>query len=441
MRLAEHSYRSLNAIRGPLVFVERVFNARIGETVSLVAPNGQSLAGEVLKIDNEQVLIQVFGETHGLDLEKTSITFHDSVKRAPLSQHCLGRIFNGSFQPLDGAPMYIPERWAAISGAPINPVAREYPREMIETGISAIDGLNSLIKGQKLPIFSCAGLPAQELAAQILTQSRLPGGGEFVVVFIALGLSYHEYSFFHQTLEQMPNPFVAFFNRAGEPVVERLLAPRLGLTVAEDLAFNHQMDVLVIVSDMSNYCDALREISTSREELPGRRGYPGYMYSDLASLYERAGRLHKQAGSITMMPILTMPEDDISHPIPDLTGYITEGQIVLSREMQQKKIFPPIDVLPCLSRLMQHGIGTGQTRADHRQLADLLYQSYARGRELRRLEAVVGKDGLLEEDRTILAMADEFERRFLHQGETRRDILQTLDLGLELLEEYGIYPS
>ncbi len=440
MRLAEHCYRSLNAIRGPLVFVEHVFAARIGETVTLVAPDGQRLEGEVLKIDTEQVLIQVFGETSGLDLERTSVTFHDAVKRAPLSRHCLGRVFNGSFLPIDGAPMYIPERWEAVSGAPINPVAREFPREIIETGISAIDGLNSLIKGQKLPIFSCAGLPAQELVARILSQARLPGTGEFVVVFVALGLSYHEYSFFQQTLEQMPSRFVAFFNLAGEPVVERLLAPRLGLTVAEDLAFNHQMDVLVIVSDMTNYCDALREISTSREELPGRRGYPGYMYSDLASLYERAGRLRDRPGSVTLLPILTMPEDDITHPIPDLTGYITEGQIVLSRELQQKEIFPPIDVLPCLSRLMQHGIGAGQTRADHRQIANLLYQSYAKGRELRKLEAVVGKEGLLEEDRVILTMADDFERSFVHQGAERRDIMQTLDLGLALLQKYNLVP-
>lgn len=438
MRLAEHSYRSISAIRGPLVFVERVFAARIGEAVTLVAPDGQALDGEVLKIDEELVLIQVFGETYGLDLEKTTVTFHDAVKRAPLSKHCLGRIFNGSFVPLDGAPMYIPERWESISGAPINPVCREYPREMIETGISVIDGLNSLIKGQKLPIFSCSGLPVQELVAQILAQARLPGAGDFVIVFVALGLTYHEYDYYHQTLTQLSNRFVAFFNLAGEPVVERLQAPRLGLTVAEDLAFNHQMDVLVIVSDMTNYCDALREISTAREELPGRRGYPGYMYSDLASLYERAGRLRGKNGSVTLLPVLTMPEDDIAHPIPDLTGYITEGQIVLSREMYQKGLFPPIDVLPCLSRLMQHGIGEGQTRADHRQVANLLYQYYSRGRDLRKLEAVVGTEGLLEDDREILAMADAFEQRFVHQGNSRRDIYQTLDLGLELLAEYGV---
>lgn len=441
MRLAEHCYRTISAIRGPLVFVEHVSAVRMGETVTLTAPDGEILAGEVLKIDNDLVLIEVFGDTYGLDLDKTSVTFHDCVKKVPLSQDCLGRLFNGSFRPIDGAPMYIPERWAAVTGEPINPVAREYPRQMIETGISVIDGLNSLVRGQKLPLFSCAGLPVQKLVAKILLQARLQGAGEFVVVFVALGLTYHEYRFFRDALEQMPGRFVAFFNLADDPVVERLLAPRLGLTVAEDLAFNIGMDVLVLVSDMTNYCDALREISTSREELPGRRGYPGYMYSDLASLYERAGRLQGCPGSITMLPVLTMPEDDITHPIPDLTGYVTEGQIVLSRDMQQQGIFPPIDVLPCLSRLMQSGIGTGFTRADHQQVANLLYQYYARGRELRKLEAVVGQDGLLEEDRKILHLADAFEQRFVHQGEERRDVLTTLDIGRALLEEFGVEVS
>jgi len=440
VRLAEHSYRSISTIRGPLVYVEKVFQARIGETVTLQSPDGHYLEGEVLKIDDRQALVQVFGETYGLDLEKTSVTFHDAVRRAPLSTDCLGRMFNGSFVPVDGLPMYIPQRWGSVAGLPINPVAREFPREMIETGISAIDGLNTLVKGQKLPIFSCAGLPAQQLVASILSQARLPGAGEFAVVFVALGLTYHEYSFYRETLQQTSGRFVAFFNLAGEPVVERLLAPRLGLTVAEDLAFSHHMDVLVIISDMTNYCDALREISTSREELPGRRGYPGYMYSDLASLYERAGRVRGEAGSVTMLPVLTMPEDDITHPIPDLTGYITEGQIVLSRDLQQKGVFPPIDVLPCLSRLMQHGIGAGRTREDHRRIADLLYQSYAKGRELRKLETVVGREGLLEEDQQMLTMADSFEQRFIHQGEERRDINRTLDLGLELLREYRVWP-
>ncbi len=438
MRLAEHRYRTISSIRGPLVFVEGVFAARIGESVTLKAPDGQCLEGEVLKIDGQQVLIEVFGETYGLDLERTSVTFHDVVRCAPLSPDCLGRIFNGAFVPIDGLPMYIPHRWEAVAGLPLNPVAREFPREMIETGISAIDGLNTLVKGQKLPIFSCAGLPASELVARILCEARLPGAGEFVVVFVALGLTYHEYSYYRATLERMASRFVAFFNLAGEPVVERLLAPRLGLTVAEDLAFNHQMDVLVIVTDMTNYCDALREISTSREELPGRRGYPGYMYSDLSSLYERAGRIQGQAGSVTLLPVLTMPEDDITHPIPDLTGYITEGQIVLSRELQQKGIFPPIDLLPCLSRLMQHGIGAGQTRDDHREIANLLYRCYAKGRELRKLEAVVGREGLLAEDQQMLKMADQFERRFVHQGDSRRDIFATLDLGLELLREFKV---
>jgi V/A-type H+-transporting ATPase subunit B len=438
MRLAEHRYRTISSIRGPLLVVEDVFSARIGETVTIDAADGRRLAGEVLKIDARQVLVQVFGETYGLDLEHTSVAFHDALKRAPLSPDCLGRCFNGAFEPLDGAPMYIPQRFEPISGAPINPVARAYPREMIETGISAIDAMNTLVKGQKLPIFSCAGLPAQELVARILSQVRLPEAGEFVVVFVALGMTFQEYSFFNSILQQMTSPFVAFFNLAGEPVVERLMAPRLGLTVAEELAFAEGMDVLIVISDMTNYCDALREISTSREELPGRRGYPGYMYSDLASLYERAGRLRDRCGSVTMLPVLTMPEDDITHPIPDLTGYITEGQIVLSRELHQHGIFPPIDLLPCLSRLMQHGIGAGLTRADHRQVADSLYRSYARGRELRKLEKVVGKEGLLENDRVLLAFADAFEQRFVHQGQERRDIGASLDLGLSLLHEFEV---
>lgn len=433
MRLARHSYRTIGAIRGPLVFVEKVFEARIGEMVSIIAPDGSRLAGEVLKIETSHVLLQVYGDTAGLDLGQTCVIFEDSVKRVPLSIDCLGRIFSGSFEPIDAGPEIIAERWAPVSGAPLNPVARHYPREMIETGISAIDGLNTLVKGQKLPIFSCAGLPAAKLMACLLRHARLPGRGDFAVVFAALGMTHQDYDFFHTTLETLDNPFVAFINLASEASVERLLAPRCALTVAEFLAFDHGYDVLVVVADMINYCDALREVATAREELPGRRGYPGYMYSDLASLYERAGRLHDRKGSVTMLPVLTMPEDDITHPVPDLTGYITEGQLVLSRELHQRGFFPPIDILPSLSRLMQHGIGEGLTRSDHRQLADSLYRVYARGRELRRLEAVVGQEGLLEEDRQRLALADRIEAEFIHQGEERRGIEATLDLIRELL--------
>ena len=348
MRLAEHQYHSVSAVRGPLIFLEKVFAARLGELVRIDAPDGRALTGEVLKIFGDQVLVQVFGGTHGLDTRQTTVSFSDAVMRAPLGAGVLGRVFDGSFRPIDGLPMFIPEFRQPVIGAPINPVARAHPEEFIETGFSTIDGLNTLVKGQKLPIFTCAGLPAREMTDQILRQARLPDGGPFVLVFVALGLTHFEYQFYHQTLEHMQSRFVAFVNLADDPVVERLLAHRLALTVAEDLAFRQEMDVLVIITDMTNYCDALREISTAREELPGRRGYPGHMYSDLASLYERAGRIHGRKGSVTLLPTVTMPEDDITHPIPDLTGYITEGQLVLSRELHQKGIYPPVDVLPSL---------------------------------------------------------------------------------------------
>ncbi|HEY6838583.1 MAG TPA: V-type ATP synthase subunit B [Geobacteraceae bacterium] len=437
MRLAEHIYRTTASIRGPLLFLERVVSVRSGEVVRIVYPDGGTTDGEVIKIDGSTVLVQVFGETRGLDLA-SPVVFTDTVKKAPLSPHVVGRVFNGSFYPIDGLPPFVPERWQAITGAPINPVARARPEEFIETGCTAIDLLNTLVKGQKLPIFSCAGLPAKEMAAGILRNARLSGGGEFVVVFVALGLTHHDYSFYMEVLAGMESGFVAFVNRADEPVIERLLAPRFGLTAAEYLAFERGMDVLVVITDMTNYCDALREVSTAREELPGRRGYPGYLYSDLASLYERAGRIKGKAGSVTMLPVVTMPEDDITHPIPDLTGYITEGQIVLSRELHQKGVFPPVDVLPCLSRLMQQGIGAGRTRADHRRVANLLYARYAKGRELRRLEAIVGREGMLASDRVMLDFADACEHELVHQGPARRDVAESLDRGVELLRRFNL---
>ena len=436
MRLSEHIYRTVSSIRGPLLFAQRVFAARIGEVVRISYPDGETAEGEILKIDGESVLIQVFGETRGLNLAAT-LVFTDAVKKAPLAEDVVGRVFNGSFLPIDGAPMFIPEQWAPITGAPINPTSRARPEEFIETGLTSIDLLNTLVKGQKLPIFSSAGLPAKEMTAAIVRQARLSGGGSFVVVFVALGLPHHEYSFYMDVLAGMQSDFVAFINRAGEPVMERLLAPRFGLAVAEYLAFTRGMDVLVVITDMTNYCDALREVSTAREELPGRRGYPGYMYSDLAALYERAGRIKGVAGSVTMLPVVTMPEDDITHPIPDLTGYITEGQIVLSRELHQKGVFPPVDVLPCLSRLMQRGIGKGRTREDHRAVADSLYKQYAKGRDLRRLEAIVGREGMVEKDRSMLDFADAFERELVHQGGERRNINASLDAGIALLRRFN----
>ena len=439
MRLSEHIYRTVSSLAGPLLFVRDVFAARIGEMVRVVTDEGGDIAGEVLGIEGDKVLIELYGDSRGLDIQGMSVVFTDALMRAPLSPDLVGRVFNGSCKPIDGMDMFIPDQQVPVTGSPINPAARARPEEPIETGFSAIDGLNTLVKGQKLPVFSCSGLPSRELVAGILRNARLTAGDAgFCVVFAALGLTFHEYSFYLRTIKEMKTGFVAFVNLADEPVMERLLAPRFALTVAEYLAFEMGMDVLVIITDMTNYCDALREISTAREELPGRRGYPGYMYSDLASLYERAGRIKGMKGSVTMLPVVTMPEDDITHPIPDLTGYITEGQIVLSREIHQRDIFPPVDVLPSLSRLMQKGIGEGRTRKDHREIANNLYKYYARGRDLRRLEAIVGREGMTEGDKHMLGFADAFEREFVHQGSVRRIVGETLDIGLSLIERYRV---
>ncbi|MDH4162061.1 MAG: V-type ATP synthase subunit B [Nitrospirota bacterium] len=439
MRLSEHTYRTISTIAGPLLFVEKVDAARIGEVVRVTLPDGRTTDGEVLEIEGSTVLLEVYGTTQGMDIERTEVTFTDAIKKVPLSTDIIGRVFNGSFEPADGAPLYIPEKWMPLTGAPINPAARARPADCIETGITAIDGLNTLVRGQKLPIFSCAGLPSKEVVAFILRNARLARADRgFVVVFAALGLAFHEYSFYQSVLDEMKTGFVAFVNKADEPVMERLLAPRFALTVAEYLAFEKHMDVLVIITDMTNYCDALREISTAREELPGRRGYPGYMYSDLASLYERAGRIRDMEGSVTMLPVVTMPEDDITHPIPDLTGYITEGQIVLARELHQKGVFPPVDVLPSLSRLMQKGIGEGRTRKDHRNVSNHLYKYYAKGRDLRRLEAIVGRDGLMKADVLMLDFADAFEREVVGQADLRRTVQESLDTGLDLMKRFDL---
>ncbi len=432
MRLSEHLYKSISTVRGPLLFVEKVFSARIGEVVRIITPEKTTMEGEVLKIEKDTILIQVYGDTRGLNIGDSSVIFTDETKKAYLSMDVIGRIFNGSCNPIDGLPMFIPEKTAPVTGYPINPVARERPMDFIETGISAIDVLNTLVKGQKLPIFSCAGLPAKEVAGFILKNARIKGNKGFVTIFIALGINQLDYSYYKGLLDEMETDYVAIINRADEPVMERLLAPRFGLTIAEYLAFDKGLDVIVIMTDMVNYCDALREVSSAREELPGRRGYPGYMYSDLASLYERAGRLKGIEGSLTILPIVTMPEDDITHPIPDLTGYITEGQVVLSRPMHQRGIFPPIDILPSLSRLMQRGIGEGKTRYDHREIANRLYRDYARGRELRRLEAIVGREGMGAEDRRFLDLADTIEKRFINQGMNRRDIFESLNMASEI---------
>jgi len=439
MRLAEHKYRTTSRIAGQLLHVENVHAAMIGEVVRVIGPDDYELEGEILEVTKGNVLIQLFGETRGLNLENAEIIFTDTIRQVPLSKDVIGRRFNGSFKPIDDLPMFLASEWRPARGYPINPVSRLRPEEFIETGISAIDGLNTLVKGQKLPIFSCAGLPAKELVAQILQNAKLRESSKsFAVIFVALGLTFQEYSFYLESLQDIESEFVAIINMADDPVMERLMAPRFALTVAEYLAFDHDMDILVLVTDMTNYCDALREISNARKELPGRRGYPGYMYSDLASLYERAGRIKDSKGSITMIPVVTMPEDDITHPIPDLTGYITEGQIVLSRELHQQGVFPPIDVLPSLSRLMQKGIGEQRTREDHRDLANQLYRNYAKGRELKKLEAIVGRDGMAESDQLLLDFASEFENQFVHQGNRSRSIYKTLDKGIEILQAFNL---
>ncbi len=437
--LVTKEYRTLTRIAGPLVFVERIRDVGYGEIVEIIGPDGETRLGQVLEVDKHLGVVQVFVGTGGLDLARTRVRFTGDVARLDVSLSMLGRVLDGSGQPIDGGPPIIPEASLDINGLPINPFVRTHPSEFIQTGISAIDGLNTLTRGQKLPLFSGAGLPANQLAAQIASQARVAGGGnsdgDFAVVFAAVGITHHAASFFMDRFRAggAMDRTVLFINRADDPTIERLLTPRAALTAAEYLAFTHDRHVLVILTDMTNYCEALREIAAAREEVPGRRGYPGYMYSDLASLYERAGRIRGKAGSLTQVVILTMPDDDITHPIPDLTGYITEGQIVLSRDLHRKGIYPPIDVLPSLSRLMNAGIGEGKTRADHRAVADQLYALYAQGRDLRRLVAIIGEAALSADDRRVLTFADRFEAEFIGQGMANRSAAETLSLAWELL--------
>lgn len=442
--LITKEYRTLSRIAGPLVFIERIQGVAYGEIVEITGPDGEARLGQVLEVDKRLGVVQVFAGTSGLDLARTRVRFTGDVARLDVSLSMLGRALNGSGQPIDGGPPIIPETSLDINGLPINPSVRTHPSEFIQTGVSAIDGLNTLTRGQKLPIFSGAGLPANDLAAQIAWQAAVaeqdsilphPGNDSFAVVFAAIGITHRETSFFIDRFRAggAMDRTVLFVNRADDPTIERLLTPRAALTAAEYLAFTHDRHVLVILTDMTNYCEALREIAAAREEVPGRRGYPGYMYSDLASLYERAGRIRGKAGSVTQLVILTMPDDDITHPIPDLTGYITEGQLVLSRDLHRKGIYPPIDVLPSLSRLMNAGIGEGKTRADHRAVADQLYALYAQGRDLRRLVAIIGEAALSTEDRRVLTFADRFEAGFIGQGMVNRSAEETLALAWELL--------
>jgi V/A-type H+-transporting ATPase subunit B len=433
--LLTKDYRTIRYVSGPLIFVSNVHGASFGEIVRITLKDGEERTGQVLDISEEHAVIQVYEGTRGIDTLDTNVRFIGEPARINVSIDMLGRVFSGVGKARDGGPDIIPEAVLDIAGTPINPSARDKPADFIQTGMSAIDGLNTLVRGQKLPIFSGSGLPANKLAAQIARQAKVRGEGErFAVVFVAMGITHKEASFFMQDFERTGalERVVFFMNLADDPTVERLAAPRCGLTVAEYLAFNHHLHVLVILTDMINYCEALREISTAREEVPGRRGYPGYMYTDLASVYERAGRLKGKAGSITQIPILTMPDDDITHPVPDLTGYITEGQIVLSRDLFRRGADPPVDALPCLSRLMNLGIGPGKTREDHRGVADQLYASYAYGRDLRRLVAIVGEEALTDLDKKYLKFADSFERQFITQGDEDRSIEKTLSIAWNL---------
>jgi V/A-type H+-transporting ATPase subunit B len=429
-------YRTISKIAGPLVFVEKTEPIAYGELVNIILADGTTKRGQVLDTSDDLVVVQIFETTAGIGKD-SGVRFTGETIKMPVGREMLGRILSGGGKPIDGGPDIVPEKRLDINGAAINPYARGMPADFIQTGISTIDGTNTLVRGQKLPIFSGAGLPHNKLALQIARQAKVPGSTEnFAVVFAAMGITKEEANYFMQDFERTGalERAVVFLNLADDPAVERIITPRLALTTAEYLAFELGMHVLVILTDMTNYCEALRQIGAAREEVPGRRGYPGYMYTDLANLYERAGMIKGQKGSVTQIPILTMPGDDITHPIADLTGYITEGQIVVNRDLHRKGIYPPINVLPSLSRLMNLGIGKGKTREDHKKVSDQMYAGYAEGNDLRGLVAIVGKDALSERDRLLLEFADLFENKFVRQGyDEDRTIDDTLNLAWELL--------
>ncbi len=432
-------YQGLSYVSGPLLYMQGGRRFPYGAMLDIILADGEVRNGQVLELDGDLAVVQVLETTAGIDVVNTRVRLQEVEARVAVSSDLIGRVLDGRGRPRDGLSTVRGGEERSVHGAPINPAARIKPDNSIETGVTAIDAFNTLVRGQKLPIFSGSGLPANELAAQIVRHARVPGSEEpFVVVFGAMGLTQREASYFLNRFKQdgSLSKTVCFLNLASDPTVERLLTPRCALTVAEYLAFEKDYHVLVILTDMTSYCDALREIGAAREEIPGRRGYPGYMYTDLASLYERAGMVRGRKGSVTQIPILSMPEDDITHPIPDLTGYITEGQIVLSRALYQDGIEPPIDVLPSLSRLMNNGIGKGRTREDHRQLVNQLYAAYAQGRDVRRLSAIVGEDSLSELDRMYLKFSDEFERDYIGQGETARALNDSLDQGWRLLQPF-----
>ena len=430
-------YKTIREIVGPLMLVEGVEGVKYNEMVEIVAADGAIRRGKVLEINRDKALVQLFEPSQGIQMSSSKARFLGKSMELAVSEDMLGRVFDGIGNPRDGGAPVIPEDRLDVNGQPINPAARDYPDEFIQTGVSAIDGLNTLVRGQKLPVFSVSGLPHAELAAQIARQAKvLNSDSKFAVVFAAVGITFEEADFFISDFRKTGaiERAVLFINLANDPAVERIATPRMALTAAEYLAFEKGMHVLVITTDITNYAEALREVSAARKEVPGRRGYPGYLYTDLATLYERAGRINGKEGSITQIPILTMPEDDKTHPIPDLTGYITEGQIILSRELYKKGVTPPIDVLPSLSRLKDKGIGVGKTREDHADTMNQLFSAYARGKEAKELSTILGEAALTEIDKKYAHFADEFENKYVSQGfNTNRSINDTLDIGWELL--------
>lgn len=434
-------YLTVKEIVGPLILLQGVEGAKYNELVEVEFPDGSIGLGNVLEVEEDVVLLQSFETTSGLNIAETRVRFTGKSLELPVCKDILGRVFDGLGRPLDKGPRVIPEKKLDINGSPINPFARDYPTDFIQTGISAIDGLNPLVRGQKLPLFSGAGLPHNRIAAQIARQSGVLGETEdFAVVFATMGITFEEADFFIREFRTQAalERAVLFINLADDPAIERIATPRMALTAAEYLAYEQDMQVLVLLTDMTYYCEALREISAARKEVPGRRGYPGYLYTDLASIYERAGRIKGAKGSITQIPVLSMPDDDKTHPIPDLTGYITEGQIILSRDLQRRGVYPPLDVLPSLSRLKEKGIGEGKTREDHSALSNQLFSAYARGKEARELSVILGEAALSDEDKLYVKFSDAFEERFIRQGEyENRTIEETLSIGWELL---GILP-
>ncbi|MCF7955158.1 MAG: V-type ATP synthase subunit B [Phycisphaerae bacterium] len=434
-------YRTVSEIYGPLMLVEGVDGAKYGEIVDIEIVDGSVRHGQILQVDRDKVLVQVFEGTEGINVSQSTVRFLGKPMELALSPEILGRVFNGTGNPKDDGPAILPKTRMNINGNPINPYARDFPNQFIQTGISTIDGLNPLVRGQKLPIFSGAGLPHDEITAQLCRQATVRGAGEnFAVVFAAMGITFEAAQFFINDLTNTGaiERAVMFINLADDPAIERIATPRCALTAAEYLAFEEDMQVLVVLNDMTNYCEALREISAARKEVPGRRGYPGYLYTDLATIYERAGRIKGKKGSITMVPVLTMPEDDKTHPVPDLTGYITEGQIIMSRPLHRRAISPPVDCLPSLSRLKDKGIGEGKTREDHADLYNQLYAAYARGKESQELATILGEAALSEEDQLYMRFANEFEGRYISQGYyENRTVEQTLDLGWELLSMFS----